>query len=519
MAAPPSRRKEDDKPTMASSFCSSSERNHGSIIKTLVRVLAFSACVQQGVTLAFLGERATLAPRGLKQGVPKSTALGLNAEVAKPVPRGLKQGVLKSTFLVLNAGGEGLTEMAITDDETSKVVESRKNIWRLSSRARRFSTRSRRFARLLWLRRRKGRPGLEKQLRDFLFTRARVFTQQGDLTTIYGFIPVLAQLFVLSGDFKCMELTDPKSAFSAGLEVLLETVQLQFFSVVLVGVSLSQLVVDTRENLSAENLLFGRDPFCLDLWFPIGFNARPGGARITFRRKDEADAKLTGAKNLFELLRFATKSEVERRRLQFFFTFQDETVALNDETADILLLGTMLPLLASIGAVAPYLAYMGVGVRDIQLGGTDLSELAQLNLRLASSQFAIAFAGVTLFVSAISQASPEVRSEFTNKRKAGVLAAETVKLVEDVQMPEVMRRTILSGVFGSALFLAFSIDGLGQAPTMEVTKRACSAVKDVGTQANGIVMASFGDTDKTTLQTKFDFYAKGTLGKIFPDET
>jgi len=159
------------------------------------------------------------------------------------------------------------------------------------------------------------------------------------------------------------------------------------------------------------------DPFCLDLWFPIGFNARPGGACITFRRKDETNAKPTGVKNLFELLRLATKSEEQRRQLQFFFAFQDETAALNEETADILLFGTTQTFLAIVGAVPPYLAYVGVGVRDAQLGGTDLLELAKLNVQLATSQVAIAIVGVTIFVSAIIQASPEVRSRIQGQKE------------------------------------------------------------------------------------------------------
>ena len=92
------------------------------------------------------------------------------------------------------------------------------------------------------LRRREAALSLEQQLRDFLFAKARVFTSAGDLTTLYGFIPVVAQVFLLSEEFDCVQLTDPLSALPAGLALLARTLQLQLFSVVLLGVSCSQRV-------------------------------------------------------------------------------------------------------------------------------------------------------------------------------------------------------------------------------------------------------------------------------------
>lgn len=349
----------------------------------------------------------------------------------------------------------------------------------------------------------KGEQGvrLERELRDFLFAKARVLTSAGDLTTLYGLIPILAQVLVLPEEFDCAALTNPTSAVPAGLALVTRTLQLQFFSLALLGVSFSQLVVSTRENLVTKRLLFGRDPFCLDLWFPIGFNAGPGGARITFRRIDEPNAKPTGIQNVFELLRFAAMSGAQRRQLEFFFTYREDTAALSKETVDILVYGTTLPLIAIVAAVAPYLAYALVGVRDAQLGGTDLSELAELNLRLATSQITIAVIGVGTFVSAVIRASPEVRSEFSDEKQAGVLAAETIKLVGDVQMTEIP--ALLPSVLATALFLVFSIDGIGQAPAMEVTRGLCTAAQSFGTQTKAIRVATFSAAKTATITEIF----------------
>eukprot|EP00930_Biecheleria_cincta_P048900 TRINITY_DN34155_c0_g1_i1.p1 TRINITY_DN34155_c0_g1~~TRINITY_DN34155_c0_g1_i1.p1 ORF type:complete len:231 (-),score=29.99 TRINITY_DN34155_c0_g1_i1:112-756(-) len=210
-------------------------------------------------------------------------------------------------------------------------------------------------------------------------------------------------------------------------------------------------------------------------------------------------------------------SEDQRRQLQFFFTFEGEAAALNEETSDILVFGTTLPFIAIIGAVAPYLAYVGVGVRDAQLGGTSLLELGNLNVRLATSQFAIALIGVVLFITAIVRASPEVRYEFKDKTKAGVLASETVKLVGDLTMSEIMIKTIMPGVLVAALFLsAFLMDGFGRAlregwlGRPEVPERVCNAVRSLGTQAKVIGMARLGDTGAA--QSTFDLNAKELAG-------
>eukprot|EP00747_Dinoflagellata_sp_TGD_P211548 gnl/TRDRNA2_/TRDRNA2_84780_c0_seq1.p1 gnl/TRDRNA2_/TRDRNA2_84780_c0~~gnl/TRDRNA2_/TRDRNA2_84780_c0_seq1.p1 ORF type:complete len:555 (+),score=87.98 gnl/TRDRNA2_/TRDRNA2_84780_c0_seq1:58-1665(+) len=532
-------------PTPLRPWCS-----HGSVIHTLVAALAFSACAHP--QLPSLRGRATPVPEALRK--PTGTGPAWSGQRAQ-FPA-FKADLPLS--VAPNAKGNMRQELTSTEEDKAMKTFQRKKI-------------SERIAGLLWSRK-PGGQGLEKQLRDFLFAKARVFTSAGDLTTIYGFIPVVTQLLVLSDQYNCMDLTNPKSAVPAGLAFVSRVVQLQYFSVVLLGVSLSQLVVGTRETLKTQDILFGRDPFCLDLWFPIGFNARPGGARIIFRKKDEPRAKPRGVKNLAELLSLVTKSEGERRRLQFFFKFRDEITTLSEETADILIFGTALSFVAIIGAIAPYLAYVGVGVRDAHLaGGTDLSVLATLNLRLATSQFAIAVAGVTSIVAGLSQASPEVRSEFKDDKKAGVLVAETVKLVDDLKMPDFMAKSVLPNVLASALFLVFSIDGLGQSSTMEVTGRACTAVKDVGaqvkvmsrstfggtdaakliavndagtqaksasmakfggadtakliavkdagTQANSISMPKFGGTDTAKRQANFDFDAKGTARNVFLDET
>eukprot|EP00746_Dinoflagellata_sp_MGD_P164228 gnl/MRDRNA2_/MRDRNA2_92741_c0_seq1.p1 gnl/MRDRNA2_/MRDRNA2_92741_c0~~gnl/MRDRNA2_/MRDRNA2_92741_c0_seq1.p1 ORF type:complete len:504 (-),score=69.92 gnl/MRDRNA2_/MRDRNA2_92741_c0_seq1:591-2102(-) len=503
MAAPLSRRKGNRKPASALSFSSSSGRTHGSFAKTLVKALAFSACVQPGTAWLSLRGQVAPVPEVLKPGLLNNLVSARQAQLPTFKASSTRA---RSYLAALNAQVKRRPEMTSTKDETYKKIRKT------------FASPLKR----LQFRRQKGeREGLEKQLRDFLFTKARFFCVAGDLTTLYGFIPILTQLLVLSEDFDCMMLSnDPTLAVPAGLALLSRTVQLQFFSVVLLGVSLSQLVVGTRETLKAQNLFFGRDPFCFDLWFPLGINAQPGGARITFRRKDEPNAKPMAVKNLFELLRLPTKSEEQRRQLQFFFTFRGKTVALSEETADILVFGTTSTFIAIVGAFAPFLAYVGVGVRDAHLGGTDLSELAQLNLRLATSQVSIAAIGVTFFVSSLIRASPEVRSEFKDKKKAGVLSAETIKLVEDLKMPQLIpkkAKAVLPSILALPILLAFLGGGFGRAPTIEVTRKACNAAKNVGTQVKGISVAkmqaaSFGVKDMAKLQTNFDFDAKGTPG-------
>jgi len=497
MAAPLPRQKKNGRHATALLGCGGA-----SVIQTVVGALALSMCVRQGAAFPSLRGRAAPVPTAPKKGVGNNQVLSRGT----PSPSFKANSTQAFSDLVaLNAQSKGRQEMTTILDEPNNIFASGNNI---------YETIVGLWEKLLSRRQKRGPRGLEKQLRNFLFTRARLFTSAGDLTTFYGFIPVLAQLLVLAEEFNCLELTDPTSAVPAGLAFVSRTVELQFFSVVLLLISLSQVVVGTRESLLTQNLLFGRDPFCLDLWFPVGINARPDGARITFRRKGETQAKPMRVKNFSELLGLATRSEEQRRQLQFFFNFRDETVEMSGETADILVFGTASSLIAIIGALAPYFAYVEVGLRDAELGGTDLSDLAALNLRLAASQFAIAFAGVTLFVAALSQASPEVRSEFNDEKKAGVLVAKTVKLVDSVKMPDFMAKAVLPNILASALLLAFSIDGFGQPPTLAVTRTACSELKEVGRQAAGISIAKRGSIDAAKAQSTVDFDAEATAGNI-----
>lgn len=261
-------------------------------------------------------------------------------------------------------------------------------------------------------------PKPEVELRDEMLSRARNLARRGDLTFLFGFFPPLAQTYVLGLDWGNFILSQ---SLEQDFSVIMSTIALPGFPLVLLGIKISQLMKDkvlTVRGTSTTQSVPVKDPFGLELIlnnpdFLYQDVSQPKGTKVS---KQQVDLVL--------LLRTIPTKVFVNGGESFYLSYKGQKLA--DPTKNFVLAFSTFSVVASLAALAPYMYYVYL----LLTANVSPSTLAQANLQLAASQFAIAAIGVGILLASLSKSDSVIKDAFTEEKDAGYLASKTILLLK-----------------------------------------------------------------------------------------